>query len=363
LPDWLFGASLLIIGTTHPMLWVLDWADIYPAAIASAQALFIAGLYFAIPILDGTKQQPWRYLITGILWGLTLGTRLTLLLAILFLCTMVGYATYSKHRNADSASRSSTKIGLVLSPLILSLVLLGLYNYSRFGNVFETGLQYQVSKLNHKYLFEEGLTFNINYVLPNALYYLLAPLQFQPSFPFIRPLFEALPTFSNIAELLRIPGGNMLQNATGVFFFMPSIYFFGLSAWSRIRMTRLQRHKQSPPGDSWEETHGLRLNRLILIIGASAILAGLPLLFYFWVANRFLLDFIPLLALISAVSIWYVYRSNRFTIIRRVYFSVTILITIAASYGISLLLSLTGAWSRFDDINPVFWENLIDFFS
>jgi len=99
---------------------------------------------------------------------------------------------------------------------------------------------------------------------------------------------------------------------------------------------------------------------VLLIAG---LMAAVPVVLYFWVSNRFLLDSVPLLAITAVVGTWLLYSKNRKYTLRRAFTTLLIISVVITASLISFLLAITGSWTRFDDLNPVLWKSLTDFFA
>jgi len=106
-----------------------------------------------------------------------------------------------------------------------------------------------------------------------------------------------------------------------------------------------------------------KLRRILVILLFAGILAGVPTFFYFWVVNSFLLDAVPLLILIVVLGSWLFYSSSRPNPLRRSLAVLLILSAVITDTLISLLLAITSANTRFDDLNPVLFERMRALFS
>lgn len=98
-------------------------------------------------------------------------------------------------------------------------------------------------------------------------------------------------------------------------------------------------------------------------MGAAAIAGLLPILYCSYTSIRFLLDVVPILALLPAVGTWIAYNSYRRTRIRRPVVETAIIGPTTASFVVSLCLAVSGAMSRFDDLNLQLCTFLLNLFS
>jgi len=359
MPAWLLFASILIVATSHPLLWVLNSPSIYTAAIASGQAFLVAGLYFAIPVIDGAHGRGCRFALIGILWSLAIGSRLTLAGAVGVLSLSIVMRLVSQPRSKGAIVRIAA-FGL---PLLIGISLMGLYNQVRFGSIFETGFRYQVGKLNEGLKVDEGSFFDAGYLPPNVVYYLIAPLRFRSSFPFVRPLWEELPALSALLERLHVPSVHHVESVTGLLFSMPTILFSGFLISDLIRRGHNPSAATLRDSSSTGFIRNRQSGRTIVLILLAGLVAGTPTGLFFWVTNRFFLDSVPLLAIAAVVGAWTIHDSGQLYPYRRAFVSSVLWLVVIIALGSSFLLAMTGDWTRFDDLNPVVWNSLTEFFS
>lgn len=364
LPMWLLAISIISLGIAHPMLWVLNWPTIYPAAIASGQAFLLAGLYFAIPVIDTSRRELWRLVLIGFLWALAIGSRLTLVGAVTALSIAIAASMLFDVRTRSELLNVLGKLGAFGLPLLVGIGLLGLYNYVRFENVFETGLRYQLSKLDHQSMLEEGIYFRLEYILPNMVYYLIAPLSYRDTFPFIRPLWNELSNITSLFGRFDIPDEYNVENISGILLSIPTLLFSGYLFRELICghvKQAMSIHNNSEKANRINQVRFLT-NTLVVLLTAG-IMAAVPLLFFYWVATRYLLDATPLFLLLAVIGSWFMYSSTRNHSLKRLYTIFLIISVVFLAGIISFLLGVTGAWAIFDDINPSLWIQMTEFFS
>jgi hypothetical protein len=154
-----------------------------------------------------------------------------------------------------------------------------------------------------------------------------------------------------------------VESITGLLFTMPTILFSGFLILDLIR----GRLSPSPHTLRSSSSTGFIRNRqfghTIVLILLTGLVAGTPTVLYFWVTNRFLLDSVPLLAITAAVGAWSIYDSGQMYPLRRAFVASLLWLVVIISLGSSFLLAMTGDWTRFDDLNPVAWKSLTEFFS
>ena len=364
LPGWLFVVGILIVATAHPILWVLNWPTIYPAAIASGQAFLLAGLFFVIPVLDGSKRENWRLFLVGALWSLAFGSRMLLVGAIGILTLATAISLYSTKNGKRQIYEGMKKSVMLIMPLVLGVALIGFYNYVRYGNFLETGFRYMMSRNDLPRMLESGLVFNPIYLLPNLFYLLIAPLQFRAMFPIIRPLWRELSAVSMFLARFNIPDEYHIEDITGILVAMPTIFLVGFLVWEMLCNWRLRNiDEKRVPEDKQTQSRNPGFRRTIWVILFAAILAATPIFLFFWVATRYFLDAVPLFAILAAVGAWLLYEATRGFPLKGPLAVIFILTTVFLGMLISFLLAISGADSRFDDLNPALFETLSNLFS
>jgi hypothetical protein len=283
-------------------------------------------------------------------------------IGLLTLATAIGlYYTKNKKRQLFQAIKMSM---MLFTPLALGIALIGFYNHIRFGNVLETGFRYAMSVNDLPRMLKSGLVFNPIYLLPNLFYYLIAPIKFRTMFPVIRPLWGELPELSMFLSRFNIPDVYRIEDISGIFVAMPSILLVGFLVWELICNRRIRVADEAQVLEN-KQTLGSNqgFHRVFWTILLAGVIAAAPIFFFFWVASRYLLDAIPLFAILAVVGSWVLYQSTRRYPLRGTLAVLFILSTVIIGALISFLLAISGADSRFDDLNPTLFETLSNLFS
>ncbi len=359
LPGWLLVSGLTLVATVHPMLYVLNRPAIYEAAIASGQGFLLAGLYFGLPVLDGSQRQPWRCCLVGVLWSLALGSRLTLIGAIAILTLAMCTALLSSGGGRFHLRGAAASIATLGFPIALSLGLLAMYNFIRFGSVLESGMRYQMSVNDLSQLSNQGLIFNPAYLPANMFYYLATPLRLRPAFPFVRPTWEQVPQVTRFLKRFGIPGAYRVEDITGLLFAAPAVLFmFPIVRNLVCGHAPVDPRSEEAPSPKTSPERDRPMRRLLTVLLVAGFLAGAPSFFFFWAATRYLLDAVPLLAMAVALGLWLLYEANRAYPLRRKLTAMAIILAVIAGLLAGFLLAVSGSDSRFDDLNPALWESL-----
>jgi hypothetical protein len=155
---------------------------------------------------------------------------------------------------------------------------LGIYNFARFGNPFETGISYQLGLPE-----DQDGTYSTSYILSNLFIYLFYPLTRSDTFPFI---LSTLPSGSQFDEVI----AGLLPSTPGVWLLALGLPYFILA---RKPMDTLPDH---PARKS------LRL--LFFTIIVAALFQFLLLTMFFFAAMRYVADFYLQLSLGIWILVW-----------------------------------------------------------
>jgi hypothetical protein len=335
LPSWILYLTISAVVLGNPLLWILNRPLVYEASIAGGQMFLLAGLCILLPNLYSTKKPAWRYLLSSILWALSIGTRVSLAGAVGALA--VG-ASVILFRSALRREQLAIKLACLYLPLLMGTALLGGYNYIRFGNPLEFGLRYQLT--------DNDYTKPTNAILAawnaplNVYNYFARPVSVHRSFPFITPRrgkasFHPLP--------FPTPSLYYSEPVTGLLISTPFLLcVFGLCLstlppkWLRLSS------RDSPVAFAPRSIPDPAFRGFCAILFVAGILAFAPLLFYWYCSERFILDFVPLFLILSACGAWNIdehFLSNKRW---RSFFLVLISGWAIWTVAVNILLGVTG---------------------
>jgi hypothetical protein len=158
-----------------------------------------AGNFFVVAMLVSAymalrSSKPWGWLaVSGLALGLAAGSRPTLVVAgfgLIPLVAAIGWMT-----GADPLASPGRRLGKAFLAAGIPLAAIGTgllaYNWARFGNPLELGLNYQFSTWNEV----KKAHFRTAFIPFNAFLYFLAPPQWGRYFPFVHPIdYPRLPS-------------------------------------------------------------------------------------------------------------------------------------------------------------------------
>lgn len=361
LPLWLIIAGLVVVATIHPMLWFQSSPSILTAAIASGQAFLLGGAYFLVRALTDEDAQVWLYATAGALWALAMTSRLTTAPSVIILVLGASILSLKRARMEDNLKTEAVRMGSLLGALILVMSVYGWYNLIRFDSPFETGFRFQFTEFDKNAQLARGSLFSIGYVIPNTLYYFLAPVRLVSRFPYLRAVYGESALLTPILSRFQVPADYRVEDATGLVFATPTFLF--AITYARLCLygkTSLEARMNTPATDTAGRSLPSKgaLGSTMLMSG----LAGIPaVLLYCYSTTRYELDFVPMLAIVAVLGMWHMYRDTRPYPIQSRLATGLIVSSVTAATLVSLLLAVSGAGSSFDDVNPALYSFLVNF--
>src|SRR5262245_92558 len=172
-PPWLVAISGLVFALASPVPFTLARGAVYEVSILSGQFFLVGGLYFALRALLAERGLVRLLATASTLWALASASRASLLPATCVLAILALLAL----RLVPSPPRLQRPAIALAFPLLLGASVLALYNYARFGSVFEMGANYQMSNRH----FEASLL----WIPANVYSYLFRGLAWDCRFPFV----------------------------------------------------------------------------------------------------------------------------------------------------------------------------------
>ncbi len=282
------GLILLISCVSLPFSFLLGRPQIYENSIIAGQFFLITGIFFWYQAMKSSKHL--LFALAGLSWGLAIGSRYNLALSVGIVLVFTVYLFIRKWRQFHHYFRYGLSL---FFPLLLVCISLGIYNYQRFGNVFETGISYQftLSVYNKQY-------YSFDYLKSSIFYYLSFPLTRINSFP----IFEFPRVTNSIFPGWALPsqGKAFDESGTGILrsFQLLNIAIFMIPMGIRELFLYIRKNTTSPTiiGD---EQKALMQGHLFSLFSLMVLFQFFFLSFYFYGAMRFTMDFfLPLIVLV-----------------------------------------------------------------
>ena len=351
-PGWTAGFFTLVTMLSLPLIWIVNRAMVYEAAIASAQFFLILGLYAALRALTSPRKSAWLVL-AGFAWGAAVNSRVSLGLVVFILALIL--VLFLLFTIKKPSSWIPPTIALVL-PLVISASAFAAYNFARFGAFLQTGHKYQLTGIGMPEDYSD-LT-SIAYIIPNLYRYLGRSFDINlDQFPFIFiPYIDdsVWPWF-----IPKPPGMYAAKQLSGIFRTIPFLWLLSLPVF-RFGSILLSRINESPVQNSKNKSSLLWI--WVIIIGASLIL--ITSISIFVAANmRYLVDIVPILCILTGLCIWWF----MYSVEKQTHKISMILLLCILLGGLTIIFGLLSGFAvipyRFRDINPSLFSSIAHFFS
>lgn len=207
-------------------------------------------------------------------------------------------------------------MAVVSFPLIIAGLGLGWYNWARFDSIFEFGLTYQLA--NADYTNFQNI-FSTSRISQNVNLYFTHPIKILPRFPY----------------LTRIEYVNSNDRLAGLVYISP--YFF-LLIFPLLQLTRnLFSLKKIFSSDAQNNVPDHWLFHALL---GSGLISLLIILSYYFVAMRFMEDFMPALMTAITIQIGREYDALREKNIRRIILTFIVVLLAGITLTASFLLAV-----------------------
>ncbi len=227
-PDALWMAIFFTFGTVLLNLTVVNITAYQVQVIATAFILFAIYEFY-------TRK---RWLLIGCLIALAATTRLTLILSVVFFLLHLLFDRETTHK--------VKKIVYLASPIALAIIILGVYNFARFGNPLNSGYS-----MNAEFppdllalIAKHGL-FSYEYI-PGNLYYLFfkgpdpvfsTVSKYLFTYPFLKAdnwglgIFFTSPLFLYLFSKSLKNKNILICWITSLFLMIPVLTYFGIGSW------------------------------------------------------------------------------------------------------------------------------------
>lgn len=328
LPIWTLCLGIFLAGFVVPVTWLIQRPEVYEAAIISAQAFLMGGIYFA-HLAFSVSEISSRWLAwASVFWVCAIASRTIIALVVIFLVFFV-LISILKRRNMLWTPRFNALILALGVPMLLGVIGLGWYNAVRFDSVFEFGLNYQLTTFNiskHK-----SDLFSSQYVLPNINNYFFNPPEQINPFPY----FKAKIGNESDAFSVSVPDFYYPERVTGFIYSFP-FFIFAFLPSLRLGIKRIVRRQNN--FDEAEQS----LQWTSTALGGSVIIATASLFTFFYMTMRYIADVSPMLVVLVIIGFWLGYRAVSDWFVRFVYASLGVSLAVVSIITPNLLALLSS---------------------
>ena len=174
----------LVMAFNGYTLFVVAIPLFHHEAISSASLFLAAAVYLVVKVMKSGYRPGWRAaVLLGLSFSLCIGCRFSFVFAVGFLCIVL-FIGMIRNRRAASASELIRNFGLIFGVTGLSIGLLLFYNFLRFENPLDFGIQYLDSLVFRTY-FAHGNLVRYDHI-PYNLWSIFFRLPYVvPQFPYL----------------------------------------------------------------------------------------------------------------------------------------------------------------------------------
>jgi len=266
--EWTLWLTWLCFALSGSQLYMVSKPVVYHEAIAAGMFFIASGTYCFL--WQTLRQKHFAWLgVAALLWGLGVASRITLVFYPLVLVTC---GLYLAIKRRESYARLASCAAFLIVPLAITLFLLLLHNYYRFGNFLDFGRTHITVPGRHFYFYLTIMdnSFRLVHVPFNLYHYFVTLPEFSPEWPYV------IHPFYDIAYATDIVMSR--ENVSSLLFIMPVL----LLAAPHREVIR------------WLREDPVLASAIIAFVAAS-FATFLLLLCYYRAVSRYLYEFTPLL--------------------------------------------------------------------
>ncbi|MBA2657001.1 MAG: hypothetical protein H0U70_08470 [Tatlockia sp.] len=297
LPQWQLGLAGLLLSFANGVTVLFSVPRVYESAIASAFCFMMIAFYFLYRFIHDYRTRDLGLFSLSL--ALTVAGRPHFALVVVILISLI--FVYLNYQTTNDKTRML--VALLIPPLFVA-VILGSYNYLRFGSVLDFGHIWQLSCNNIKDLYSE--LSQISKIPRNFCYsfyfYFLQPITLSLKFPYFGLRMHHCTHF--------IDKDYFFEAVGGVFLTTPLIVL--VLALPKMLMSYFKEQKTKRP-----LVWFLAFLLLVSIVNVL-ILLSLP-----FAIQRYNVDFLPYLVFLAIVCFWMIedsYKASRLILLLRVFF-------------------------------------------
>lgn len=191
----------------NKLLCLMSRPYVYEFVIAAGYCFVMAGISIFLEYLRTQKKI--YLLISCILMALAVACRPPTLFISIIIFTKLLYDSIQKIKSKQTKEIIPLLLLSIIPYLIVGMLLM-IYNYIRFENIFEFGANYQVSVTDFR-----NFGTNINRILIGLTTYFISPVNFIPDFPFITSM-NWMPEYNGYYFSIAIGGGYFATSLIGM---------------------------------------------------------------------------------------------------------------------------------------------------
>jgi hypothetical protein len=336
---------IVMLGMCNMVLPVLRRPFMYEVSSLSAYAFSMLSLYFLFSFLLFDHRKKTHLLIAGLFYGLAIASRFSYIYGVvIFLIPLWNFLDHQKFISRSSFRKKMAVFLITVgTPLSVCIGLLLLYNHLRFGNFLEFGLRYQLGilrPLDYPFISIQNFWLN-NYQ------YLIPGIFINGSFPFFHGQSVIIPKYITIPSYYPLYWVQVTTPMVGLLMNIPFLWII-IPGWIYLVLRKFDFPKPIPHFAS------------LLVLGGTA--NWLVVSLYSFTSIRYVIDFLPLLLLLSCLVYFVIYDHFHDVIIGRAI--VQCIAATSALYAalVNIGISIEGYGQIFKKGNPELYTAIEHFF-
>jgi hypothetical protein len=176
-------SSVAILAFASAVPFLLTWAKFYEVAVATGFAFTMAGVFWTYRALSGRGRPSLQLGLASASLGLAVGCRPDLVLNVPVVAAAAVLVVLREWKKGSISGLLLRNGVAAVAPAALVGLLLGIYNYERFGSPFEFGVTYSMNS----FMRSGKPLFSAAYLWPNIHWYYLTFPAISPYFPYVFP--------------------------------------------------------------------------------------------------------------------------------------------------------------------------------
>jgi len=336
--------GITMLGMCNMVLPVLRRPFMYEVASLSAYAFSMISLFFIFSFLLFDNRKIIHLLLSSLFYGLAIASRFSYVFSVVIFLIPLWY--FLDHQNIFSRS-SFRKMAVFLItagiPLTVCIGFLLLYNYLRFGNFLESGLRYHLGILRSL----DFTFFSIQNFWINNYLHLMSGIFINGSFPFFHVQSVNIPKNFTIPAYYPMYWVLVKSNAAGLLMNIPFLSI-SILGWIYLKLKKLEFIKR------------LYYFPYLLLLGG--ITNWLVVSLFSYAHLRYVIDFLPMLLLLSCLIYYMIYDHLHDVIAGRVIVQCIAIITVAYATLANIGISIEGSGQIFKKGNPELYTTIEHYF-
>jgi hypothetical protein len=342
----IFLIGITMLGMCNMVLPVLRRPFMYEVASLSAYLWCMLSLFFIFSFMFFENRKIAHLLMAGLFYGLAIASRFSYVFgAVIFLIPLSSFLNHQKVFSRSYFKKIAVFLTTAGMPLALCIGLLLLYNYLRFENILEFGARYQlgiVQPLDHPFFSTQNFWVN-NYLN------LLLGVSINGSFPFFHVPSVNIPANLTIPSYYPIYWTKADPSSAGLLMNLPFLWIV-IPAWIYLKLKKVDFPKP------------ILYFALLLLLGGMANWLVVSLFSYQHM--RYVIDFLPMILLLSCMIYFQIYDYFRGRIAGRVGVQCVAFTTVLYAVLANIGISIEGYRQIFEKGNPELYkkiEHIFDF--